>query len=170
MNGNYPFSSVSSREDAHGIKCNLKANPGEMHLLEKCVIFIGKQPILVELSEVSQVLFSRFVLIFYSLFRLTYRYRVGNAMGTARTFDLSIETKAGTTHMFNAVNRDEHEMMDTYLKTKKIKVTNQMADETMNDILGDDDDEEMQSVASSGSEEPTVRRGAEVDEDSEEGT
>jgi structure-specific recognition protein 1 len=59
--------------------------------------------------------------------------------------------------------------MDNYLKAKKIRVTNQMADEVLNDLIGDDDDEEMQSVASSGSEEPAVRRGADVDEDSEEG-
>ena len=95
---------------------------------------------------------------------------VGNALGTARTFDLTIETKSGHSHTFNAVNRDEHEMMDTYLKSKKVRVTNQMADDVLNDLIGDDDDEEMQSVHSSGSEEPTVRRGADVDdEDSEEG-
>ena len=61
--------------------------------------------------------------------------------------------------------------MENYLKAKKIRVTNQMADDVLNDLIGeDDDDEEMQSIASSGSDEPEVRRGADVDdEDSEEG-
>jgi structure-specific recognition protein 1 len=83
---------------------------------------------------------------------------------------LTIETKSGHSHTFNAVNKEEHEAMDGYLKSKKVRVTNQMADDVLNDLIGDDDDEEMQSVASSGSEEPTVRRGADVDdEDSEDG-
>jgi len=141
-----------SREDAQGIKCNLKANPGEMHLLEKSIIYIGKQPIFIELNEIHQVLFSR----------------VGNVLGTARTFDLTIETKSGPSYTFNAVNRDEHEMMENYMKSKKIRVTNQMADDVLNDLIGEDDDEEMQSIASSDSEEPEVRRGGDVDdEDSE---
>jgi structure-specific recognition protein 1 len=60
--------------------------------------------------------------------------------------------------------------MENYLKMKKIRLTNQMADDGLNDILGDDDDEEMQSIASDESEEPEVRRGADVDdEDSEAG-
>jgi hypothetical protein len=61
--------------------------------------------------------------------------------------------------------------MENYLKAKKIRVTNQMADDVLNELIGEEDsDEEMQSIASSGSDEPQVRRGADVnDEDSEVG-
>src|ERR1700753_112129 len=95
-------------------------------------------------------------------------------MGVARTFDITIVTKGEAEYTFNAVNRDEHEGMDTYLKAKKVRVTSKMADdaELMAELGEDDDDSdaEMQSVRSSESDEPVVRRGGDVDEeDSEEG-
>jgi structure-specific recognition protein 1 len=107
----------------------------------------------------------------YLFHKLLIGFRVGNAMGTARTFDLTITPKSGAEYTFSAVNRDQHESMENFLKAKKVKVTSQMADEVLAELVGDedDDDEEMQSVASSGDDEPTVRRGADVDEDSEDG-
>jgi hypothetical protein len=92
-------------------------------------------------------------------------------MGTARTFDFTIETTSND-FTFNVVPKDDFEKLDGYLKSKKIRVTNRIgADERVAELLGDDDDDEMQSVASSDDDnEPVVRKGADVDdEDSEEG-
>lgn len=127
-------------------------------MLEKYVFFVSKSPLLVELSDIHQAVFSR----------------VGSGMGAtaARTFDLKIVTKSGPEYTFTAINKDEHEPMEAWLKEKKVRVKNEMLQDV--DMLlgpagaGDDEDEEMQSVASSGDEAPKPHLGGN-DEDSEEG-
>lgn len=143
-----------SRDGHPGIKANLKAVQGDLFMLEKYIFFVSKQPTLIELSDIHQVVFSR----------------LGAGMGAtaARTFDLKIVTKSGPEYTFTSVNKEEHEVTETYLKEKKVKVKNEMMEGEL--IMGvDDEDEEMQSVASSGEEAPKPRLGGEDDEDSEEG-
>ena len=83
--------------------------------------------------------------------------RVGAGAGasTGRTFDLKIVTKSGPEHNFTSINRDEHEIIETYLKDKKVRVKNEMvpdADLLLAAVAGDDDDDDdMQSVISSDS-------------------
>ena len=79
--------------------------------------------------------------------------RVGAGAGasTGRTFDLKIVTKSGPEHNFTSINRDEHEITETYLKDKKVRVKNEMvpdADLLLAAVAGDDDDDDddMQSV------------------------
>lgn len=122
-------------------------------MLEKYIFFVSKQPTLIELSDIHQVVFSR----------------LGAGMGAtaARTFDLKIVTKSGPEYSFTSVNKEEYEVTDAYLKEKKVKVKNEMMEGEL--IMNvDDDDEEMQSVASSGEEAPKPRLGG-GDEDSEDG-
>lgn len=88
-------------------------------------------------------------------------------MTTSRTFDIIVATKGGTEHTFSSINKEEHEGLEEYLKGKKLRVKNKMAEDLIVPAL-DDDDEEMQSVASSGDEVPRPRA-ADDDEDSEEG-
>ena len=123
-------------------------------MLEKYIFFVSKQPTLIELSDIHQVVFSR----------------LGAGMGAtaARTFDLKIVTKSGPEYTFTSINKEEHEVTESYLREKKVKVKNEMMEGEL--IMGvDDEDEEMQSVASSGEEAPKPRLGGEDDEDSEEG-
>ncbi|KII90788.1 hypothetical protein PLICRDRAFT_545698 [Plicaturopsis crispa FD-325 SS-3] len=148
--------SFSSRDGHPGIKANLKATQGDLFMLEKYIFFVSKQPTLVELSDVHQVVFSR----------------VGASMGAtaARTFDLKIVTKSGPEYTFTSINKEEHDSTEAYLKDKKVRIKNEMVPDA--DLLlaaagADDDDEEMQSVASSGDEAPKPRMGGD-DEDSEE--
>lgn len=89
-------------------------------------------------------------------------------MSSARTFDIEIVTKEGPEHTFTSINKEEHEGVESYLKSKKVRVKNQMNEDLGAPALGDDDDDEMQSVASSG-EEVTKPRAAIDDEDSEDG-
>jgi structure-specific recognition protein 1 len=123
--------------------------------LEKYIFFVSKQPTLVELSDVHQIVFSR----------------VG-ASTAARTFDLKIVTKSGPEYTFTSLNKEEHEPTETYLKEKKIKIKNEMVqdvDMMLATGVVDDEDEEMQSVASSDDEPSKPRFGGDDDEDSEEG-
>jgi structure-specific recognition protein 1 len=81
--------------------------------------------------------------------------RVGAGAGasTGRTFDLNIMTKGGSEHNFTYVNTDEHEITETYLKDKKVRVKNEMvpdADLLLAAVADNDDD--MQSVISSDSD------------------
>ena len=122
--------------------------------MEKYIFFVSKQPTLVELSDVHQVVFSR----------------VG-ASTAARTFDLKIVTKSGPEYTFTSLNKEEHELTETYLKDKKIKIKNEMVQDVdiMLATVVEDEDEEMQSVASSDDEPSKPRLGGD-DEDSEEGS
>ena len=143
-----------SRDGHPGVKANLKAIQGDLFLLEKYIFFVSKQPTLVELSDVHQIVFSR----------------VG-ASTAARTFDLKIVTKSGPEHTFTSLNKEEHEPIESYIKEKKIKIKNEMVQDV--DMLlaagvVDDEDEEMQSVASSDDEPSKPRIGGD-DDDSEEG-
>ncbi|TBU31771.1 SSrecog-domain-containing protein [Dichomitus squalens] len=141
-----------SRDGHPSVKANLKAVQGDLFLLEKYVFFVSKQPTLIELSDIHQVVFSR----------------LGTSMGAnaARTFDMKIVTKSGSDLTFTSVNKEEHEVVSAYLQDKKVKTKNEMMEGEL--AIGvDDEDEEMQSVASSGEEVPKPRRGGD-DDDSEE--
>ncbi len=90
-------------------------------------------------------------------------------MASSRTFDMTVVTKQGPEHTFSAINKEEHEGIETYLKGKKVRVKNQIVEDLAVAALDDDDeDEEMQSVASSGEEAPKPLVGGD-DDDSEEG-
>lgn len=90
-------------------------------------------------------------------------------MTSARTFDLKIEQKSGPEHTFTSIAREEHESIESFLKAKKVRVTNEMGDgDAIMAAPDDDSDDEMQSVVSSGEEAPKPRLGDE-DDDSEEG-
>ncbi|EMD40210.1 hypothetical protein CERSUDRAFT_112414 [Gelatoporia subvermispora B] len=144
--------SFQSHNGHPGIKANLKAVQGDLFMLEKFIFFVSKQPTLIELSDIHQVVFSR----------------LGAGLGAtaARTFDLKIVTKSGPEYTFTSINKEEHEGTEAYLRDKKVKVKNEMMEGEL--IMGgDEEDEEMQSVASSGEEAPKPRLGGD-DEDSEE--
>ena len=120
-------------------------------MFDKFIFFVSKQPVLIEISDIHQVVFSR----------------VGAGIATAPTFDTQIITKHGPKYTFTSINKEEHELTDTFLK---VRVTNEMVPD--GDLLlaaaGDDSDEEMQNVVSDDDEEPCVRRAGD-DDDSEDG-
>ena len=149
------YSLLNHSHDGHpGIKANLKAVQGDLFMLEKYIFFVSKQPTLIELSDIHQVVFSR----------------LGAGMGAtaARTFDLKIVTKSGPEYTFTSVTKEEHEVTEAYLKDKKVRVKNEMMEGELIMAGEDDEDEEMQSVASSGEEVPKPRLGGD-DDDSEDG-
>ncbi|KAI0629734.1 structure-specific recognition protein-domain-containing protein [Trametes polyzona] len=141
-----------SRDGHPSVKANLKAVQGDLFMLEKYIFFVSKQPTLIELSDIHQVVFSR----------------LGAGLGAtaARTFDLKIVTKNGPEYTFTSINKEEYDHVNGYLQEKKVKTKNEMMEGELI-MAPDDDDEEMQSVASSGEEVPKPRLGGD-DDDSEE--
>lgn len=50
-----------SAQGQPGVKANVKAVQGELYFLEKGIIFIAKQPILIDFSKTESISFSRCV-------------------------------------------------------------------------------------------------------------
>ncbi|KIM41048.1 hypothetical protein M413DRAFT_72548 [Hebeloma cylindrosporum] len=131
--------SFQSRDGLPGFKANLKAIQGDLFLLERSLFFVSKQPLLIELSDIHQVVFSR----------------VGSsgtsaAAAAGRTFDLKVVSKTGPEHTFTSINKEEHEVTEVFLRDKKVRVKNEMvpdADLLLAAVVDDDDDEEMSVVS-----------------------
>ena len=113
-------------------------------MLERYIFFVSKSPLLIELSDIHQVVFSRVG---------------GGAPAGGRTFDIKVVLKSGGEYMFTSINKEEHEVTEAYLKDKKIRVKNEMVPDA--DLLltavGSDDDEDMQSVISDDEDEDDDR-------------
>lgn len=128
-------------------------------MLEKYIFFVSKQPTLIELSDVHQVVFAR----------------VGASVSSARTFDLKVVTRAGPEFVFTSINKEEREVIETHLTDRKVKVRNDLMtdQELLKKAIGDDSDEDMASIASDDDDGPRQKSsrgggGGGEDEDSEE--
>lgn len=126
-------------------------------MLEKYVFFVSKQPVLIELVDVYQVIFSR----------------LGQGMGASasRSFDLKITTKSGPEYVFSSIMKEEKNGVEAYLIERKVKVKNEKVPEEEIVMVGDDEDEdeEMLSIASrSDTDKAKLRKNAGADLDSEE--
>lgn len=127
-------------------------------MLEKYVFFVSKQPVLIELSDIYQVVFSR----------------LGQGMGAAsasRSFDLKITTKSGPEYVFSSIIKEEKNGVEAYLTERKVRVKNEKVPEEEIAMVGDDDDEdeEMASIASrSDADRGKSRKSGGADMDSEE--
>ncbi|GAA5956646.1 hypothetical protein JCM8115_000636 [Rhodotorula mucilaginosa] len=108
--------SFQSHDGQAAVKCNLKANEGQLYFLERQLLFISKQPTLVSFNEISAIVLAR----------------VGGALPSARTFDLSIRLKdsssvsGGGPLVFSAVSKEELQTITDFLSMKKIKLKNEM--------------------------------------------
>ncbi len=124
------------REGHPGVKANLKAVQGDLFMLDKYLFFVSKSPLLIDLNDIYQVVFSR--------------VGAGATGAAGRTFDLKVITKTGPEHTFTSINKSEHEVTEAYLRDKRVKVKNEMVPDA--DLLlaavDDDDDEDMASISS----------------------
>ncbi|POY75542.1 hypothetical protein BMF94_1445 [Rhodotorula taiwanensis] len=108
--------SFQSHDGQAAVKCNLKANEGQLYFLERQLLFISKQPTLVSFNEISAIVLAR----------------VGGALPSARTFDLSIRLKdsssvaGGGPLVFSALSKEELQTITDFLTMKKIKIKNEM--------------------------------------------
>ncbi|EJT99906.1 SSrecog-domain-containing protein [Dacryopinax primogenitus] len=134
-----------------GVKANMKATQGDLYFLDKNLIFVAKQPAVVDYADIHTASFSR----------------VGGGMSSAKTFDLQITQKSSTGDLtFSSIPKEEHAKMEEYLRGKKVRVKNEMQEELAQVVgLSEDEDEESMQDVASGEDAP--RRGAGED-DSEE--
>ncbi|KAF8658428.1 hypothetical protein AX16_001979 [Volvariella volvacea WC 439] len=125
--------SFNSRSGHPRFKANLKAIQGDLFVLEKYIFFVYKQPLLIDLNDIHQAIFSR----------------VGSGVATTagRTFDLKIVIKSGPEYGFTSINREEHQLIEAYLENKSIQVKNE-AHSDFDPPFVDDEDEGMQKRAS----------------------
>ncbi|SCZ89982.1 BZ3500_MvSof-1268-A1-R1_Chr1-3g01704 [Microbotryum saponariae] len=150
--------SFQSHDGQQAVKCNLKANEGLLYPLEKQLLFISKQPTLVPHADISAVIFAR----------------VGGALPSARTFDLSIRLRGDPDHpiVFSALNKEELQPIEDFLRMKKIKIKNEMDEIAAVEaaVLGaDDSDEEDEEEDDEDGDVKmkTVKNGGGAEEDDE---
>ena len=68
---------------------------------------------------------------------------------------------------FRSISKEEHELFNAFLQEKKVKTKTEKMEGDL--IRAEDEDDEMQNVASSGEEVPKSRRGGDDDHNSEVG-
>ncbi|KAI9622683.1 hypothetical protein H4Q26_014964 [Puccinia striiformis f. sp. tritici PST-130] len=124
------------------VKCNMKANEGLLYFLEKYVLFISKQPILINLADLHSVKFAR----------------VGGALQSGRTFDLVITKKDEIDLQFSSLNREEHSVIESFFESKGKKIENEMNDDLLGAAVGplsddDDDDDDDDEDAAEGKDD-----------------
>ncbi|KAL1923504.1 uncharacterized protein VTP21DRAFT_8484 [Calcarisporiella thermophila] len=107
--------SYKSHHGAAGIKASMKANEGHLYPLEKCFLFIPKPTTFIPHQEIESVVFSR----------------VGTSLTSSRTFDLKFNMRSGQDYQFSSINREEHATLDEFLKSKKIKIKNELNEDTV---------------------------------------
>lgn len=119
------FSSVHAQA---GVSCSLKASEGYIFPLETCFMFVPKPTVYIPLSEIKFVTFSR----------------VGaQVSSSSRTFDMSITLiNNGGEHQFSNIDREEQSNLESYIKSKNIKIENDMAEQQLmvQAVLGADSD------------------------------
>ncbi|KAE8540849.1 FACT complex subunit POB3 [Cryptococcus gattii VGV] len=153
-----PPGSLRNAQGLNGIRANVKAVQGELYFLEKGLIFISKQPILIDFSKTDSISFSR----------------VGGGVASARTFDMRVVSKTGgANHVFSAINKQEVGPISSFLQSKNIRLKNEMEEATVDiDEPFSDDDEEMESPSederpskAKNDKSKTVKKSADDEED-----
>ncbi|TXT07312.1 hypothetical protein VHUM_03482 [Vanrija humicola] len=159
-----PPGSFRNAQGVNGLKANVKAVQGELYFLEKGLIFIAKQPILIDFSKTESISFSR----------------VGSGVASARTFDMRVVSKTDSAdHVFSAISKEEVGPISQFLASKNVRLKNEMED-TMDlagdmdlDDLSDDDDasipseDEGRRKKSKKAEKVQPRKAADEDDESE---
>ncbi|KAK9239205.1 hypothetical protein V1525DRAFT_398834 [Lipomyces kononenkoae] len=141
-------------QSAHGqagVKCSLKASEGYLYFLEKGFLFIPKPTVYMAHSDVSSVTLSR----------------VGGSVSSSRTFDLTVTLVTGVSHQYSSINREEQSGIESYLKSKNIKIKNDLVDDQtfLAAALGSESDDSDVEVAPRGDRGSASEDEESVDED-----
>lgn len=131
-----PSASYKSHHDQACIKCNNKANEGSLYLLDKSALFVTKPTIFVPYADVSSVTLSR----------------IGGSMTAGKTFDVTFRSRSGADHQFTSINREEQGNIEAFLKSKSIKIKNDLNEDTAALLSAalkaeaDEDDDDMPNI------------------------
>lgn len=109
------------------VSCSYKNNNGLLYPLERGFMYVHKPAIHIRFEEISSINFAR-------------------SDGSTRSFDLEIETKATTTHIFNSIEKEEYPRLYDYVTKKKLRIKNRptgkVSTTEIADELIDSDDED----------------------------
>lgn len=132
------------------ISCSYKNNQGLFYPLERGFMYVHKPAIHIRFEEISFINFAR-------------------SDGSTRSFDLEIEVKAGTTHIFNSIEKEEYPRLYDYVSRKNLRLKNRgstkvtQVESKLDDLIdSDEEDAYMARVREEG------RARDQGDEDSEE--
>ncbi|KAI1916133.1 FACT complex subunit [Ophidiomyces ophidiicola] len=140
--------SQSSHHQHSGIKCSIKANEGLLFCLDKSFMFVPKPATYIQIENISVITMSR----------------VGGAVSTSRTFDITMTLKGGGDHQFININREEQQPLEEFFKAKNIRFKNEMAEDASALIAEALDNDEL--MDSSEDDVAGANRGS-ADEDEE---
>lgn len=118
------------------ISCSYKSNNGLLYPLERGFVYVHRPAMHIRFEEISTVNFAR-------------------SDGSTRSFDLEIETKAGTTHTFISIEKEEYGRLYDYVTRKKLRIRNQKSSVSTTNIIdelagSDDDDAYLAHVKNEG--------------------
>ncbi|KAL9120794.1 MAG: hypothetical protein Q9187_002650 [Circinaria calcarea] len=145
-----PSKDFVSHHQQSGVKCSIKANEGHLFCLDKSFMFVPKPAQYISFDNISVIVMSR----------------VGGAVSASRTFDITVTLKGGAgEHQFSNINREEQKPLEEFFEIKKLKMRNEMLDDSSTLIAQALKDEDMAS-----SEEEVITKNADrgsADEDEE---
>ncbi|KAG5959621.1 FACT complex subunit [Claviceps cyperi] len=157
-----PAKDFITHRSQFGIKCSIKASEGFLYCLEKAFMFVPKPATYIAYEQTQSVTFSR----------------VGGAISTLSTFDITVVMKNGAgSSQFSNINREDLKALEAFFKLKGLRVKNEI-DEDANMLaaalreqdMDDSDDEIVANKADRGSadeDEESVDEDFHADSDSE---
>ncbi|KAF5136569.1 FACT complex subunit POB3 [Metarhizium anisopliae] len=157
-----PAKDFITHRSQYGIKCSIKASEGFLYCLEKAFMFVPKPATYIAYEQTQSVTFSR----------------VGGAVSTLSTFDITVVMKNGAgSSQFSNINREDLKALETFFKLKGLRVKNEI-DEDANMLaaalreqdMDDSDDEVVANKADRGSadeDEESVDEDFQADSDSD---
>ena len=151
-----------SHYGAAGLKCSMKVNEGFLFMLEDAFLFVPKPTIHMPFNDVAMVIFSRVT---------------GGGSSVSRTFDMKVVLRKGGDYTFSNLNKEEHPLLEAYLRGKKLKVKNEMAAEealmrqleasSSEDELDNDDEDRPRKKANTGAAASAAKSGGADDDEDE---
>lgn len=139
-----------------GIKCSIKASEGFLYCLEKAFMFVPKPATYIGFDQVQSITFSR----------------VGGAVATLSTFDITVHLKNGAgSSQFSNINREDLKALEDFFKLKGLRVKNEIdEDANMMAALRDEamvsSDDEGPAAGAGGAASRADRGSADEDEES----
>ncbi|CAK7203552.1 FACT complex subunit [Sporothrix eucalyptigena] len=145
-----PAKDFVTHRNMYGIKCSIKASEGFLYCLEKAFMFVPKPASYISYDQTQSITFSR----------------VGGAVSTLSTFDITVHMKGGgASSQFSNINREDLKALEDFFKLKGLRVKNEI-DEESNMIAAALRDQAMDSSDDEAGAAGRADRGS-ADEDEE---
>ncbi|KAK8057563.1 hypothetical protein PG996_011500 [Apiospora saccharicola] len=130
-----PAKDFQTHRQQVGIKCFIKASEGFLYCLEKAFMFVPKPATYISYDNTASITFSR----------------VGGAVSTLSTFDITVHLKNGAgSNQFNNINREDLKALEDFFKLKGLRVKNEidedakmLAQAIREEAMMDDSEEEV---------------------------